>query len=367
MKKRVWDRSIKANSDFGYATGRIRVREGQLLSRDALLRLASAGTEQAEWNQILNQASYPPAASIRERLHAMLESNDAFLLEVADQTALPRVLLLEYDYHHLKVMLKTWLLSLRQVADEQAEQANLQALLLSQQTLFRAHAPTEPERLARWLAARLAKLEPSVSIAEDLATRVNQVLEELPTDAEVAAVDRRLDRAYYGHLEALARTDEAKPFRDLLLDYLAIQADSANLQSFYRLRKVRAQPQDLKREWVPGGQLKLASLEANFHATEQAIAELLRSSGSLIAGLARDLGYQRSEDWTQFSRERDNLLLRLASGSSQTPYGPEIPFGFWLGRVMEVRNLRIILAGLERGLESDEIAQYLRDDYRRRY
>lgn len=364
------DRPIEADGSFGYATGRIRVRESSLLDRDALMRLAASASDAGDWNNALNQAGYPAAPSIRERMHRMLEENDRFLLEITGQTTLPRILLLEHDYHHLKVMLKTWLLSVRGDSETEASErdsGDLKSLLLTHDHLMREHAPTEIDRLASWLASRLAGQEPATEISEDLAAKVNAVLAELPSDAEIAAVDRRLDRAYYQHFQELAEDGGSGSYRDLLRDYLAIRADSANLQSMYRLRKAHGKPEDLDREWVPGGEITPDVLRDNFFKTEKEISEAVAQTRSPVADLGAESAFQRNEDWMRFSRDRDNRLVRLASNSFRTPYGPQIPFGYWFARQIEVRNLRLILAAADRGMETEDIEALLRADYRRIY
>lgn len=368
IKPRRWDRPIEADGSFGYATGRIRVREDNLMDRESYLRLADPSTESRDWNNALNEAGYPNAATIRERLHLMLEENDRFLKEVAGETGMSRILLLEHDYHHLKVMLKTWLLSVRddnETETSDTEVSDLRSLLLTHRHLMREHSPTDVDRLATWLAAQLSQQKTSVDIPEDLAEKVKAVLAELPSDAEVAAVDRRLDRAYYEHFQELAEASEARGYRELLLDYLSIRADSANLQSMYRLRKARGVPQDLRSEWVPGGEIPLSVLQANFLKTEKEIAEVVRGTGTMVGTLASEIAFGRSEEWTRFSRDRDNLLVRLAAGSFRTPYGPEIPFGYWFARQIEVRNLRLILAATDREMDTEELEKLLRADYRR--
>lgn len=366
LKARHWDRPVVPDSTFGFATGRIRMRENNLMSHEELMRLAEPSATAQDWTNQLNASGYPQAESLRARLDAMAVQNDRFLREVAGQTPLARALLLEYDYHHVKVMLKTWLLATREAARHGEDRNDLRELLLTHRHLMHEEAPTPVETLATWLAAQLAKLTPPVSLEEDLERYLTKVLELLPADAAIASVDRRLDRAYYEHMLELAHHPDARGMKDLILDDLAIRADSANIQSLYRIRKVHGNADDLKLEWMPGGLIPYTVLAEHFYESEPSIAEAIRQSQTLVEGLAVETGIADAEGWGDFGKRRDNYRIRLASKNIETPFGAEVPYAYWLGRREEIKNLRLLMAAQDRQMTMDEKAALLRRDYRSR-
>lgn len=108
---RKWVRESKNDPMFAYATGRIRVLENNLLKHEELTLFSDRMTNLAILNDILDKAHYPLAKTLDGRFVLEERQTDAELKEMAGRTILPRILLLEKDYHNAKWMLKQLMLA----------------------------------------------------------------------------------------------------------------------------------------------------------------------------------------------------------------------------------------------------------------
>lgn len=113
---RSWNRDIRNDQLFAYATGRISILETKLLKHEELTLFSDRLTNLTILNDILDRADYPLARTLEERFNLEEKKIDKELKEMASRSLLPRVLLLEKDYHNAKWMLKKLLLSAQTIS-----------------------------------------------------------------------------------------------------------------------------------------------------------------------------------------------------------------------------------------------------------
>ena len=90
---------------YGYVTGRLRMLEGNLLTRERLEDTLNSGRA-ASWNLLLNDLAYPEERNLMARIEAGRREADRLLLELDPDRGPSTVFLLEQAYHNLKVILK---------------------------------------------------------------------------------------------------------------------------------------------------------------------------------------------------------------------------------------------------------------------
>ena len=62
-------------------------------------------------------------------------------------------------------------------------------------------------------------------------------------------------------------------------------------------------------------------------------------------------------------KEIDNKLLEIIKSAKFKSFGIEPLIGFWVGKEMEMKNIKLILNAKLLGIETDEIKQRMRDSY----
>lgn len=108
---RSWRRIPSNDALFAHATGRIRVLETKLLKQEELTLFSDRMTNPGVLNDILDRADFPLGQTLDERFSLEEKKTDRELKEMAGRSQLPKILLLEKDYHNAKWMLKQLLLA----------------------------------------------------------------------------------------------------------------------------------------------------------------------------------------------------------------------------------------------------------------
>lgn len=123
IKARTWRREAKDDQSYGFATGRLRVLEQFMLTHEDLVLFSDRTTDLHVLHDILDNAEYPAADKLDLRFSLEERKVDHEIIEVAPASQLPRVLLLEKDYHNAKWILKQVLLSARAEEGKEAHAA----------------------------------------------------------------------------------------------------------------------------------------------------------------------------------------------------------------------------------------------------
>ena len=99
------------DTDYVYATMRIRANEKSLLTASQISRMVDAKTPD-EAVKILSEAGYPEVSArsfsdVCQAISKMQEQAISLVAEVSENPALKDVFLLKYDFHNIKAILKS--------------------------------------------------------------------------------------------------------------------------------------------------------------------------------------------------------------------------------------------------------------------
>ncbi len=419
----VWTREPVLRPNYGAATGRIRVLEDRMLRTEDYRRLAS-GVSYTERADLLERAGYGGDGTLDQRLIAGRDQNDLLLKELTHDNILATFLLLELDYHNLKAILRylTLLHLEREEASahqhspsEEGTSAEQKTIPQALQRLIRSTAPTDPEtlyvtllRLMReedpadhagkpvtsenrtekpetsenraekpeYSTNRIEKpeasanhaphsgLEPEIpeGIRPLFYEHMRQVVRIAATSVELSDSDLLADQLCFREMEALASSREASEARAFLVDYVSILADSANLEILFRIQRGGESRAFLQQALVPGGKVSPDEVLALYDKDLEAIRKVYQKT--LLSDVVEVLpAYQSKEDIRNYGKAKDYVLLRLAMLGKRQTAGTEAIVGYWLGKKLEIKNLRIILQAIARGLSQNEIMAMVRPAY----
>lgn len=389
----VWTREPVLRPNYGAATGRIRVLEDRMLRTEDYRRLAS-GISYAERADLLERAGYSGDGTLDQRLIAGRDQNDLLLKELTHDNVLATFLLLELDYHNLKAILR-YLILLHLEREEagahelspQEEGASAEQKTIPQalQRLIRFTAPTDPETLYATLLRLMRDVDPADHTEKPEASanlalhsglepeipegvrplfyeHMQQVVRIAATSVELSDSDLLADQLCFREMEALATSREASEARSFLLDYVSILADSANLEILFRIQRGGESRAFLQQALVPGGKVSPDEVLALYDKDLEAIRKVYQKT--LLSDVVEVLpAYQSKEDIRNYGKAKDYVLLRLAMFGKRQTAGAEAIVGYWLGKKLEIKNLRIILQAIARGLSQNEIMAMVRPAY----
>lgn len=360
-------------SQYGYATGRIRAMEVHLMDSARLSRVFEARSLD-EIARVMQESGYPPA---EPETSLALEASEVYQLA---ETLIPdrlfvEALLIFNDFHNLKVIekyLATWWLQAGSKTEldyetdplektesradfdtpqlpESASAANFSSIA----SLMQRPSLVEPEKLFRSIRDRQTDLIPKwlYQAAVDAAMAVR-------ARYDVAEIDQVLDRLVFS--EAFDRAHQLG--NTFFLDYLKIRADLTHLNVLLRVRRLRAGQRLLERTLIPEGflshkqilswfDLEPSDLEHEISATRYAsFAFYFGENGTLTPA-------------DQFGKDADHLILDHLQKARFILRGPEIPLAYVIARLQEIKNIRIAQTLLRNKIPAAKGRDMMRDSY----
>ncbi|HAI20853.1 MAG TPA: hypothetical protein DCM14_02945, partial [Clostridiales bacterium UBA8153] len=229
-------------ADYAQAVARCRALEGRLLRRADLDRLLETPGLGECWKLARDLAGIQESGQVDEfeaALGAELARFYAYVSGFLPDSSVPGWLLLRYDYHHLKVLMKEMWLGEAADAAAYGRLGNYAiAQLRRQLSSPESEEPEYPEVVASW-KDRLPRAYRSAIAA------ARQAWEE---SAGAQVIDLVLDRFLFA-----AMAGQATNLGPLFQEFTAALADLANLKVLLRCARLGKDRAFLREALVPGG------------------------------------------------------------------------------------------------------------------
>jgi len=328
---------------YAYGVARVRVLETKLLSRDRIERMADAPSA-GDVLKILAETSYAPLVSelsspydYEEMLTREMKRVREFIDEISPDPDMVGLFFLKYDFHNLKVMLKSMYSG-----------SENDALALSDM----GTVPIEV------LKAGL-EAEENKTLPRFMGDAVGQIKEMFTLRIDPQKIDIVLDRAMYDHIFGVCRRKR----NSFVTQYFKKQVDLVNLRSLLRAKRLGEDFEFLKRLLIPYGDLDIAYFANAIDQPYESIISTLEYTpyGKLAAEGIQD--FLRSGNLTAFERLMDNYLLEYVRAGKHNPFGIEAIAGYLLGKENEIKLIRIIMVGKLNNMPAERIRERLRDVY----
>ena len=378
-----WRRVRQPDTVYAHATGRLRVIESWNLDWQDYVNFASPQSSTTQRHQILTAAGYPEAQSLEARAIAARRRIDHLLCELTGDGPLARGLLLDRSYHNLKLFTKSLVMdelsgqgdispetldaAEAQAASARARDTGLVGLPADAQELVMYDRLVKPAQLWDLVLRQHARPEAQVTSRHLPAWLVEdcwRLLTAYNEHPDLVTIDQMGDRLYFARLWQLAEASETGSASEFLLDYLAILADTANLQMLARTRLAGSGQGFLRRVVVVGGEIPAATVARFYEADDEQLRNAWRHT--MMPWLVEHaLNYDSREGIWSFGQAADGALARLSDIGRHASFGPDAVGAFWLDRTMEIRALRVLISGLEQGYSGEELLRMMPASERR--
>lgn len=328
--------------DFLYVSGRVKVLETRLLGKNVFERILDAeGPEEAL--RILGDTEYGEGIADMKSVYdfeSLLENNMRqtfnILKESTEDQRYIRFFTLKYDYHNLKVVIKSKILG------------------KSAEEYFSRLGDIKPEEMRKLLSE-----DASVDLPRNIVKYYNEAIVTYEKTGDPQQVDMIIDKALFREMSKIAKELNA-PF---LQNYLSVLTDLTNIKIFVRLKKMEAEGKILRNALLPGGKLDNALWEKLFTRDMEEIISAFESTDYydvIVNGLSE---WEETGSSSTFEKLTDNYLLSFARKGLYTPFGSEPLIGYILGKENEIKILRTLLVGKINAVPEDMIRERLRDVY----
>lgn len=326
-----------ANQSLIYSNARVKVMENTFLTSEKITRMVFA--EQLEDGiKILSESGYGGVMPEGNDFDAVLTAEDrrvdAFLAEAAPAGSGMDGFLIKNDYHNAKALTKAKYT--RRDADEES---------------------LAPRGLIEIDAMRAAIQSDTY---HDLPKPMAEALESIDAafargDRAPRTIDATLDRAAYADILAYVGKCKSK----LLTRYWQINIDLSNISAFLRSRAVGKNKAFFQSGWIGGGTLGEEKFLSAYDQSTDAFCESLKYTdyrGEIAEAAAKG-------DMTAFECAWDNRLLELFRDNRNDLFTLAPLAGFYVGKKIEIKTVRMILVLLKSKADKSEIKRRLRKLY----
>lgn len=327
-------------NNYVFACSRIRANERNLLNHEKLGQMIDARTME-DACKVLQDANYGDGEVILPQAYekTLVRESDKlyeFLHSLAPDAEEFRIFAYPFDYHNIKVLLKA-----------EALETDASSMLMSGGIL----KPAEMEATVR--ERNTLALTPRMKKA------IDESVDTLARTGDPQTVDLICDRECYADIvEAAGRSDSA-----FLKGYVSLLIDTINLKTFVRCRRMGQNWSWFETVFLEGGNISARTFVAGYDEPIQQFA--VRLAASALAKAAEEGGMSIRETGTFTSIEKlcDDALIHYVKNAKYISFGIEPLIGYAVGKQMEIKNARIILAGKAAGIDGSLIRERVRETY----
>lgn len=337
-----YPRYFSKTGRYGYAVGRIMVREATLLNRQQVGRLVGLDFRGAI--DVTLETVYGPylrgvslSHEIDDGLMRFLVQEYAFMDEICAGTLVAHFMHMKYDFHNLRVILKR-----HYFADAQGDNLIPGLGSIPAEDMLKAAQGEKPTGV---LPAYIG----NVIAAAGLWTAAQNDPQLLDTLVDRSFLERRL---------AVADEERSRPLRD----FCAASIDVANVKVMLRGFNRGKDREFYEAALAEGGRIPRPKLLSLAGEPFEVVADKFLASryGRMLEAAVPADGRIRL---TSLDKESDEYLFEQVKGLSKISMGPERIVRFMLTRESEVVMLRIIFMGKIHGLTPESIQGRIPEAY----
>ncbi len=331
------------DTDFMYASARVRALENSVISREKTEHLLEARTPSdiiaalPEYGfEIIRKGDDESEGILREEtLLSVLERAYAEVSDMCSEMPVSDFMRYQYDCNNIKAVIKCG-----------SRGVDPSPMMFRLGTLA-------PEALIENMREKDFSALPA-----NMAKAIPEALEAFASSANPQQIDLILDRACFADMLDFAMSTGV----DYIIDLVKTRIDLLNIITCIRIMGMKmyfaAEP-FMREAFLEGGKLELGFfISALEHGAEVLFSELEYSE---YADLVKDA--EHNSPLYLIEKTADNIWLEKAKKAKYIPFGAPVIVGYLAALEYEVKNLRIILAGKDAGLDTDVIKERLRASY----
>lgn len=328
-------------TSYVYACSRIRANERNLLNREKLNMMIESRTME-DALKVLQDAHYGDEGEVIQPLtyeRTLQKETDklyAFLQSLAPGDEAFRIFALPFDYHNIKVLLKAEALGIDGTS-----------MLMSGGTLSASDmAAALRERNMMQLTSRMKQA-------------VDEAADSLARTKDPQSVDLICDRACYAEISEVAEHSGNR----YIQGYVSLLIDTINLKTFVRCRRMEQNWNYFESVYLEGGSISSKTFVAGY---DEPLAQFAARIASTPLGRAADEGgaaLKETGTFTMIEKLCDDALIDYVKDAKYISFGVEPLIGYAVGKQMEIKSVRIILAGKMVGVPGDQIHGRVRETY----
>lgn len=320
------------DTQYLFISAFLRAKEAKLLTGEKAERLLTASPQEVA--RILDSCGYPDVSAVGLEAALNRRRKEAFdeIASLLPGDAAAELFRLRYDYHNAKVIVKA------------------QALGIEADALFNDAGRTDPKALKQAFEAD------GGAASSVLPGAMKEAASVLARSADAQQAELILDRAYFEEYHALARRSGS----EFLMGFASLQADSANLRTAVRARRLGKDAAFLQTALVCGGSV---SSQALCEAAQKNKPFAPLFAGTLLYAAAQEAQEAQNEHLTTFERLCDDAQTAYLTAAKSAVFGQAVVIAWLYALETEIQTVRMIISGRQNGLSAEELRPRLRKLY----
>ena len=327
--------------DYGQSVVTIRILEKRLLTRNRLERMIEAQTPE-EVLKLLGETEYSQdMADIHGSqdyeiiLKRETERVFSIVRNMIKNTGIVDVLSLKYDYHNLKVLLKSKITG-----------KDFSSLLMQAGTIDASKFKVKFETQSN-------------DLPQEIMEAIDEVQKDFEENHNPQRIDIIVDKHYFRNLSRLAKKINVK----VITDYVEGLIDFQNMITLFRVQKQKRDARFLETVIFEGGTISKNKIVASINDNTDTILNKFKKEklGTyLVKGLE---AFSETKRLSELEKISDNYLMELNKESKYVVFGPEPLFTYLVAKEREINAVRMIMVSKINNISSDKIRERLRETY----
>lgn len=328
------------DTDYLFSTARVRSVEKNMLTGERAEKMIDAKTTE-DALRVLDDCYYGSGDAINVDDYEILLTEEHkktydFITSIAPELDYFKMFLYPYDYHNLKVIMKSEYLGI--------EASNILINTGSIDVKNLKYSVKERDFLA---------------LTENMGNALKEIIEDFPKTNDPQIIDIILDKYCYDEMLKSAKSTN----NQFIIDYVRMQIDAINIKSYVRLKKMNKSWDFFTKIFLDGGKIYEQIFIKNFDDPFDKFAENLLAYDFKEVFIEGTEALQETNKFTILEKLLDNKIIEHIKYAKYVPFGIEPLVGYLIGKDNEIKIARIILAGKTAGISPELIKERLRETY----
>ncbi len=328
-------------TDYIFATGRVRSMEKKLLTGEQL-RTMTESKNVDDIFKVLQDAGYGAegnaikADNYEDVLRQAETELFAEIKDLSKEAELFRIFAYPMDYHNMKVLLKA------------------ESLGINRDEILMENGTIPSSEMAKIINQRNRTL-----LTENMVKALNEAIDTHARTKDPQVIDFICDKYCYKEICDCA----AQSGNQFVQGYVALWMDTINLKTFVRVRKMGQPSSYYSKVFLPGGNVELHIFLQAYEDDMKQVPERFRRYDIREAAERGIESMEKTGTFTLLEKLCDDTLMKYLREAKSITFGVEPMMAFLVAKQMEIKCIRILLAGKLADMDPSVIRERMRETY----
>lgn len=327
-------------ADFTFACARVRANERNLIGKEKMNAMIDAKTME-DACKTLQEAGYGDGdvilpGSYERVLDAETTKVYEFIRSIVGDAEVMKIFRYPFDYHNIKTLLKA------------------EVLGTSGREILMSGGMLAPD-----VMAMLVKERSYMSLTPHMRIAIEDSVDTHARTKDPQVIDLICDRQCYEDISEAAKASGSS----FVEGYVRLLIDTINLKTFARAKQMHQPWSFFGSVFLPGGDIGEKVFVAGYEETLQQFAARLTPYALFSAAEGGSAELKETGSFTSLEKLCDDALVRYVKDAKYIAFGVEPLVAYVVAKQMEIKSVRIILAGKKAGISGQLLRERLRETY----